>query len=264
MVNRVKQLTTALILSVFIAPLSSASQSGAAYEDLRRLLLEQPIVQDETLTALFSIGDARIQDLIRALDDPNIVVRRNAQIVIRYLGNDTGMKTLIECCQNSPIHWLAVPVPLPLRDWDYEYIRKRYLQKSAGWDQRADSYIYALALDGGPKATALLSEWTEQMEKGVIPHYYYALYEVKAIQSKELLAKETDLAKLVVDNAFFISSEDREHALARLMGFNHAKDKALIKVNVRSVRLGNKRYHIVLERRREGWSFFSVTLVAVS
>ena len=124
------------------------------------MLLEQPIVQDETLTTLFSIGDVRIQDLIRALDDPDIVVKRNAQIVIRYLGNEAGMETLIECYQNTHIHWQAVPVPLPLRDWDYEYIRKRYFQKSARWDQGADSYIYALALDGGPKATALLQRFS--------------------------------------------------------------------------------------------------------
>src|SRR5262249_4389838 len=119
MMNRVKQLTTALILSVFIVPLSSASQSVTAYEDLRRLLLEKPNVKDETLTTLFSIGDARIQELIRALDDPNTVVRRNAQAVIRYLGNDAGMGALIEGYQKSPIHWLAGPVPLPLRDLDY-------------------------------------------------------------------------------------------------------------------------------------------------
>jgi len=263
MMNRVKQLTTALILSVFIAPSSPASQSVTAYEDLRRLLLEKPIVKDETLTTLFSIGDARIQDLIRALDDPNTVVRRNAQAVIRYLGNDAGMGALIEGYQKSRVHLLAGPVPLPLRDWDYEYIRKQYLQKSGEWDQRAGSYIYALSLDGGAKATALLSELTEQMEKGVI-QYHYALYEVKAIQSKMLSDKETDLAKLVVDNAFFIRSEDREHALARLMGFNHAKDKALIKVNVGAGPLAEKSYHIVLERRREGWSYFSVTLAAVS
>jgi HEAT repeat protein len=227
------------------------------------LLVEKSIIKDETLTVLFSLGDERIQDLIRALDDPNKVVRRNAQAVIRYLGNDAGMKALIEGYQKSRILSLAGPVPLPLRDWDYEYVRKQYLQKSGEWDQRAASYIYALALDGGPKATALLSELAEKMEKGVIP-YHHALYQVKAIQPRELLVKETDLAKLVVDNAFFISSGHREHALARLLGFNHAKDKALIKVNVGGVPLAEESYHIVLERRREGWSFFSVTLVAVS
>jgi hypothetical protein len=100
------------------------------------------------------------------------------------------------------------------------------------------------------------------MEKGVIPHYS-TLYEAKAIKSKELLAKETDLAKLVVDNMFFISSEDREHVSARLMGFNHAKDKAMITIHA-GLAFGGRRYRIVLERRGEGWRFFSVTLVGVS
>lgn len=262
MMNRVKQLALALILSGFIAPLSSAGQSAWSYEDIRRLLAEKSIIEDKTLTTLFSMGDERIQDLIHALDDPNTVVRRNAQVVIRYLGNDTGMKALIEGYKKSRVYVLAGPIPLPLRDWDYEYIRTQYLKPSGEWDQSAASYIYALAFAGSSEAGALLSELSAQMERGVIP-YHYALQQVKAIQPSGL-GKETDLAKLVVDNAFFINSDHHEHASGKLLGFNHAKDKALIEVNVGGVPLAEECYHIVLQRRGEGWKFFSVRRVAVS
>lgn len=262
MMNRVKQLTTALSLSISIALSLAASQSVTAYEDLRRLLLEKPLIKDETLTTLFSIGDARIQGLIRALDDPNTVVRRNAQIVIRYLGNDEGMKVLIDGYKKSRVYVLAGPIPLPLRDWDYEYIRKQYLSQSGEWDQSTASYMYALALDGSPEAVALLSELNAQIEKGAIS-YHYALQQVKSIKSN-WLGKEPDLVKLVVDNAFFISSDHLEHASGKLLGFNYAKDKALIEVNVGGVPLAEERYHVVLQSHREGWRVFSVRRVAVS
>ena len=96
--DRAKRLALALTLSIFIASLSFAShtsQSISSYEDIRRLLAERSIVDGETLSFLFSIGDERIQDLIRALDDSNNVVRRNAQAVIRYVGNDAGIAALI-------------------------------------------------------------------------------------------------------------------------------------------------------------------------
>jgi hypothetical protein len=261
--NRTRLFVLVLILSVSGIPLSSASQSVMSYGDIHRLLAERPIIGDRSLTMLFGIGDEQIQDLIRALDDPNKIVRRNAQAVIRYLGNDVGMRALIEGYKKSSAYLLAGPIPLPLRDWDYEYIKKHYLKQSGAWDQNAASYIYALALDGSPDAVALLSELNTKVEKGVTP-YHYALHQVKAIQSREIARKETDLAKLVVANAFFISSERRAYASGKLLGFNHTKDKALIEVNVGGVPLAEESYHIVLERHGEDWRFLSVNRVAVS
>jgi len=263
MMNRAKHVALGLTLSVFIASLSSASQSVRSYEDIRRLLAERPIVDGETLSLLFSIGDERIQDLIRALDDSNNVVRRNAQVVIRYLGNDTGMKALIESYNKSSVILIAGPVPLPLRDWDYKYVRKYYISQPMQWGQDSDSFIYALALDRTPEATALLSELSAKVEKGSI-QYSYAIDRVKSIQASELPRNETDLAKLVIDHAFFISPDLRENASGRLMGFNHAKDKALIEVNAGAIPLGEESYHVVLQKRGEGWKFFSVKRVKVS
>ena len=263
MTNSVKQLALVFILSIFIAPLSTASQPERTYQDIRKLLAERSIIEEESLVLLFNIGDDRIQDLLRALSEPHKAIRRNAQIVIRYLGNDAGMKAVDEGYKKSQVYLLAGPVPLPLRKGDYEYIKTQYLKSSGEWDQRAASYIYALALDESQDAVALLSELSAKMEKGIIP-YHYALHQVKAIQSRELPHKETDLAKLVVANAFFISSDRREHATGRVMGFNRAKDKVLIKINIGGVPLAEESYHIVLERRGEGWKFFSVTRIAVS
>lgn len=260
---RAKQIILVLALSITIPSLLCSGQSVKSGEDVRRLLMENQIIGDDALTVLFSTGDERIQDLVRALNDPSEVVRRNAQAVIRYLGNDAGMKALVESYAKSPAYTLAGPVPLPLRDWDYEYIRKYYLSPSKEWDSRASSYIYALVLDGSPKAVTLLQELRTKAEAGTIT-YHYALARVKAVSQKQNLPHETDLAKVVADNAFFVSADSREHISVKLLGFNQAKDKSLLKVYVGGPPLAAEQYHVVLQKNQAGWRIFSVTPISVS
>jgi hypothetical protein len=254
----IKHIVLLIALSIFSEFAGCLCESFQAIEDTRKLLTESPRIRDDSLATLFRIGDERIQELTRALDDPNEVVRLNAQIVIRYLGNETGMKALIEHLTKSRVFSLAGAVPLPLREWDYEYIRRSYLERSSQWDFRSTSYIYALALDDSPKAKALLNDLS------VNGPYHYAFDRVKTISANNLFLMKDDLAKVVINNAFFLNSDDREQASAKILGFNHTKDKCLIAVYVSSGSFTKEIYHIVLEKQREGWKFFSVTPISVS
>lgn len=260
---RAKQIIFVVVLSITIPSLLCSGQSVKSGEDVRRLLMESHVIEDEALALLFRVGDERIQDLIRALNDNSEIVRRNAQTIIRYLGNEVGMKALIESYAKSPAYTLAGPVPLPLRDWDYEYIEKYYLSSSKGWDSRASSYIYALALDGSPEAETLLQELRTKAEAGTIT-YHYALARVKAFPRKQIFSKETYLEKIVADNAFFVSTDSREYLSVKLLGFNQVKDKSLLKVYVGGPPLAAEQYHVVLQKKREGWQYFSITLISVS
>jgi hypothetical protein len=265
MTIRIYQVVLMLALCIAICFATSPSQPAGTYEDTYKLLLkmEDALTREVSLTKLFGVGDERIQDLIRALNEPNEAARRNAQIVIRYLGNDAGMKAVIESYRKSKAYSEVGPVPLPLSNWDYELIRNHYLTKARAWDQRATSYIYALALDESTDAVALLREWNKEIEQGVIP-YHYAMHQVKAIRPGAAILGDTDLAKLVADNAFFVNSDERRHISSKLMGFNHARNKALIKVNVGEEPLGTEQYHVVLQKRGEAWRFYSVTPISVS
>ena len=264
MTIRIYHVVLMLALCIAICFVTSPSQTVETYEDTYKLLLkmEDALTREVSLTKLFGMGDERIQDLIRALDEPNKAVGRNAQIVIRYLGNDAGMKAVIESYRKSKAYSEAGPVPLPLSNWDYELIRNHYLTARA-WDQRATSYIYALALDESVDAVALLREWDKRIEQGAIP-YHVDMRKVKAIRPGAAIPGDIDLAKLVADNAFFVDSDGRQHISSKLMGFNHARDKALIKVHAGEEPLGTELYHVVLQKRGEAWRFYSVTLISVS
>lgn len=80
-----------------------ASQSSSkTYQDTHKLLsrMNDYDLYPERPAALFRIGDARIGDLVQALDDPNKEISLNAQRVIRYLGNEVGLRGLAEYYRN--------------------------------------------------------------------------------------------------------------------------------------------------------------------
>lgn len=61
------------------------------------------------------------------------------------------------------------PIPLPLSERDYEFIKVHYADKPSITWVSADKYIYALALDGSPKAKALLIKMMKPPARSTIP-----------------------------------------------------------------------------------------------
>jgi hypothetical protein len=224
--------------------------------------MDRPAERDQALVELFAVGDARIQDLILALNDPNQSVRFNAQIVIRYLGNELGMRALIESYKNAQQYQLVGPVPLPLRKWDYDYIKLHYLGSSKEWDGRSALYIYALALDQSGEARELLRELETKVKAGsVSPHT--ALTRVETADEDARLSTAA-LSTQLVEKAFFLSPDDRTEATAKVIGFNGSRDKVLVEIQTSAGALPLERYHVVLQRRAESWQFYSVTRISVS
>lgn|SRR5574341_337259 len=256
-------LLLAASLSMFTHQAMGSSQSADTYKNTRQLLLELNGVhgKEEQLARLFRQGDDRIAELIRALDDSDKVVSRNAQVVIRYLGNEMGMKAVIQGYEKGETYMMAGPVPLPLRDWDYDYIRTYYL-KGSPWDHRSGSYIYALALEESPKARTLLDQMLENARDD--PKFVHLALERVQAPPKRLLTGQGDLARLVLENAFFIAPQDRKNTSARLLGLNGAEDKALVEVHINRGPLAEEWYHVVIRKCDQGWKFFSITQVAVS
>jgi|GEM_PF-2070282 hypothetical protein len=242
----------------------TSKQDCQTYENTRQLLLEMSRSnQNVQFSKLFSIGDERISDLVKALNDSDEVVRRNAQVMIRYLGNDKGMASLLANYQKRTNFSVAGPIPLPLREWDYDYIRKHYQENFSGWDILSTSYIYALYLDSSPRAKSILNELIENARNN--PTFaHQALEKVNAVNSRPLLMGSEKLPKSVLDNAFFVSVNDKKFATSKLISFNGAKDKALIEIQIIRGILSEEYYHIVVKKHGNDWKFFSITQIAVS
>jgi len=211
------------------------------------------------LAALFRIGDERIGDLVKALDDPDKDVSLNAQIVIRYLANDVGLRGLDEYYRRPmKEYWISGPIPAPLIDWDYGVIK-------ANPSSSVEKYLYALALDDSARAKQLLASITRADDtlSADTPVGRF-LRSVRSSDPKKVLTGGTDLAKLVLENAFFVAELDQKYASASLVGFNAGKDKAIVEVYINRGVLAEEWWHVVVRKQGGGWRFVSVTQVRVS
>ena len=216
------------------------------------------------MAILFNTGDEQINNLIRALDDPDEVIRRNAQITIRYLGNPIGMNALISHYAKSNDIRIVGPIPLPLSEWDYDFINSTFLDKPENFGQLSTQYLYALALDGTPKAKGMLHK---MLETGRIANTDPVI--INTLSSNQLYTRfnninEKDLADAILRASNFLHRSDKEHASAKIISFNRTRDKSLIKIYVNNGVLAEEFYHIVIRRYARGWSLFSINLIGVS
>ena len=265
--KQVIKLSVAILFLGYSSLVVTASSLFEKHQDTRELLsaMNSRLEDRDKLAALFRVGDERITDLIQALDDPSPEISLRAQIVIRYLGNDVGMKALLEWYDRRKQFTVAGPIPLPLREWDYKVIYANYVGKPPETWTGTEPYIYALALDDSHRAKEVLKELTKSagnLDEATVAGR--ALARVQANQPAILLTGQKDLSKLVLNNAFFVMPEDQKYTTARLLALNRAKDKALVEIYISRGRLSEEWYHVVIKKRGQGWEFFSITQVAVS
>jgi hypothetical protein len=267
--DRIKLASFLLLLSLAGSGIVSSDSSSKTYKGTRKLLwkMHDRRLDSDKLAFLFRIGDKRVIDLIQALDDPDKAISLRAQIVLRYLGNEVGMKALREWYGRQQREYqIAGPVPLPLSDWDYNVIKIEFLSKPPqSWRDRAVQYIYSLALDESPRAKIVLDEMVKRAEKlNESTFVKLAMRHIQARQPAKPLTGQKDLAKLVRDNAFFVATVDQRYMSVRLLGFNAARDKALLEVHVDRGSLDEEWYHVVVSKCGSGWQFFAIDQIAIS
>lgn len=258
-----------LVLTVFSGVLVSSDDLPRGYESTRKLLsqMRDPLLDSDKLALLFRIGDKRVGDLIQALGDPDKDISLRAQVVLRYLGNDSGMKALRGWYGTQKREYpIAGPVPLPLSDWDFEFIRSNILNDPPQtWGGQAVQYIYALAFDDSQKAKAVLNEIVKKAEQ--LDESTFVKHAIKGIQGKRRekpIAKQKDVAKVVRDNAFFVLSVDRRFMSVRLLGFNGDKNKAIVEVHINRGSLAEEWYHVVMSKSKSCWKFVAIDPLAIS
>lgn len=246
-----------------------AIDNSVQYDDVRKLLSEihSHRIDSDKLALLFKIGDKKIAELIQALDDENVEINTNAQAVIRYLGNEKGMKALQDWYGKQKKEYrVAGPIPLPISTYDYKFIEKNIVgQPPERWSSSSISYLYALALDDSPNSKSALAQLVARA--GTLDQsssIAYAIRQIQSTQPRRILKGQKDLSELVQKNAFFIAPRDQEYVSTKLLGFNGAKDKALIEVHIDRGILAKEWFHVVISLSKKGWKFFSIRQVAVS
>jgi hypothetical protein len=263
-----KCLSLLLLLFVFDSESTFSSPQPKTYQHTRRLLAALDDVKNngDKLAVLFNVGDQRIQDLIQALDDTDGDISLHAQIMIRYLGNAEGMKHLIEWYNKHPTEYkIAGPVPLPLTDWDYKFVDTNLMPRPPEtWREIGVRYLYALAIDSSERSQkalqALLKNATPVNENTFVGH---TVNQLQTARPNTALSGK-DVASLVRENAFFLSSSDRRRTTTRLLALNGTKDKALVEVYINRGRLAEEWYHVVMSKCGRGWKYFSITQISVS
>lgn len=258
--------------NLIFAVLTSLALSGLAiaedkvprtYQKTRKLLSDVDVTHpNKAFRSLFQIGDARIADLIHALKDKDSEIRRRAQIIIRYLSNPEGIKALHEIYANQNESISSGPVPIPLADWDYKFLRSLFFENpQEHWGLLEFNYIFALLLDDSPRADAFLKE-LEKARGLSEARMFWGTDDVNNARKK--LSGEADLPKLVLSHAFFVRPSDRQYTSARLVALNGAKDKAFVEIYIDGGVLAEKWWHVVISKQDDGWRFNSIYQAAVS
>lgn len=268
-----KILSSALTTSfIFFSAISVVTQTKSnSCEELNPLLsaLGRKVgAESKAISKLFQIGDMCIEDLISNLNGSDFQISVAAQEAIRYLGNDKGLKALDSWNRtNKKSYPVRGPVPVPIMDFDYEMIELNFL----GTDQKdfgllTSQYLYALAID---KASSKSKKLFQQVRKklGQVDKDSVTRRIVDRLNDGCQLgpfSASKNLENAVLENAFFLSDQERQFTTARLLSFNGANDKALIELYHSRGVLAERWYHVVVRRAGSGWEFYSITFIAQS
>lgn len=242
-------LAFALLISCPQTLLAQSKTSSQIHHLLNRFELS-----GKNLAKAFIFGSQHPDDLVIALQDPNPSVRINAQRLIRYLGDPKGMRALFTSYETDGTNTFVGPVPVPLNEWDFTHLEKEVLCDRCLLRGSDVDYIYALALDGSPRAAEILSRIKSKTN---FPWLFGNQITLKDSGDKEVL-------KNLVDRAFYLNDEDKKASTVRLLARTVDGGKALYAIHVDQGPLAEKWFHIVLEKDGAGWKYLSVSLAAQS
>lgn len=254
--------TTLMLLTMYGLTVAN-HKTPDTYQKTRQLLIKVDVTHpNKEFAYLFENGDERIADLIRALQDEDGEIQLRAQVIIRYLANAEGIKALHDIYAKQTNISLAGSIPTPLDDWDYQFIRSHFFaHRQETWSIFEFQYVSALMLDGSPRAEALLKEIEKSHSLREVEEFFNR---TKVKNMRQVFSGEGDLSKLVLSHAFFVDSQDRQYASARLIALNGAKTRALVEIYINRGPLAEEWWNVVVDKQGNGWRFNSVYQAAVS
>lgn len=229
--------------------------------DLRQILFKMEDgsrdASDKALACLMRVGDRKINELIRLLDDDDPRVSRLAQLSLRYLANSSGMKGLYHWySKQARAYPIIGPTPIPLSEWDYRYIEVNMLNAAPEkWESRAVSYIYALALDNSEPSQSFLEKLKVKartlalVEGSIIAAAFRHIDRIKPCG----VADEKNILRLSRQLSFFIEPDEWKDTSIKLIGKNMDETKVLVELYSSSGPLAENWRHIMIVKEECGW-----------
>ncbi|HNQ16139.1 MAG TPA: hypothetical protein PKM58_11280, partial [Pyrinomonadaceae bacterium] len=191
-----------------------------------------------------------------------------AQEAVRYLGNEKGLRALDNWNKaNKRSYPVWGPVPIPIIDFDYEMIDLLLIEDDKQVVGLALSrYIYALAIDRKSSKSEVLLQKVLQRLRSVENESITnrIVNRLKSNYPLKPFSETKTVEDAVLENAFFLSEEDKKVTRAELLSFNAKGDKALIELHLSRGFLAEEWYHVVVEKEVNGWKFFSITFTKQS
>ena len=268
--GKMKQLVLLAILA--LAPLNVEGQViDARCEEVKPLLAAlSKETNNGTLSRLFQIGDECVGDLISNLNDStDLQIVIASQQTIRYLGNPTALSALEAWNKkNTKSYPVFGPVPVPIMEFDYEMIELNLLapnQRDLGLI--VSPHFYALAIDKqSSRSNDLLQKVLKKLE--TVDERSVTKTMVDRLKGsyplKPFNDTNNDVAATVLENAFFLSREDKQFTTSRLLSINGSGDKALVELKLSRGVVAQEWYHVVVNKVGNQWKFFSITFIKQS
>lgn len=229
--------------------------------DLRQILFKMEEgsrdASDKALACLMRVGDNKINELIRLLDDDDPRVSRLAQLSLRYLASSSGMKRLYQWYSKQVRAYpITGPTPIPLSEWDYRYIEVNMLNAAPEkWDSRAVAYIYALALDNSEPSRGFLKKLKEKARTLALVEGSIIAAAIRHIDRITPcgFADEKNILRLSRQLSFFIEPNEWKNTSIKVIGKNTDETKVLVELYSSSGPLAENWRHMMIVKEECGW-----------
>jgi len=259
------------------------TRSSATYSDTLRMI-KAWLQTEETreLGPLFSIGDERTTDLLTACHSEDEDVSGVAFLTLQLLGKSEGencLEFLLQKHSSFAMFWMG-----ELRDADFKRAEDWFAQKrtKTGYicgegselpkSPVDESFIYALILDGSPRAKLLLVE-IRTFENSCIgddntvqelSQESDSLLEAAKSASHKLSFGTGNLESVVRDSAFFLTPDYRKESSVQVIAHNKAGDRILLEVSYHCGLKCGRGYYVVLRQDGSFWEYALIRMAWIS
>jgi hypothetical protein len=262
-------LTIVFLASLLAAPASVRSTKDGEVNPPKgaisvRQCLSDPSFEFSGMAKLFRQEGDVVPELVSALDDSDERVAGRAQIMLRLIGDEEGVRRLLAWYEQrrAVLRTVNGPVQTPLQEWDYKQIADMLQARpSSKWKENPINSLFALAIDHSPRAQSFFAQMIDAIpaRDDLTPLFQFATY-VRDRPQEAAACEPGDPLEFVTRNAFFMPAEEK--GSSALEQISSATGGRLLLVRV-SRAFGNT-FLVVLRRPSDCWRYQSVALYSVN
>jgi hypothetical protein len=254
-----------------LPPLISAPPRSHSYDETVGMLKDWLRSDGNSrLVPLFAYGDARSSDLLNACRTESDETANSAFMTLQLLGSSECQPCADSFSQKHGGPLLACAPHLGEagfqridRWWSGYRTRKGYrCGKEEGW-RIDDALVYALILDGSPRALATLNRSLAlqktcgeyvTIERETLERAPELVREAKQV-GHDLKIGPDRVEESVRRSAFFLSREQRKHSKVNVLARNSTDTKMLVEVSYSCGKSCGRGYLVVLEKDGDVWQY---------